>query len=214
MKWFQLLTWSLFGLAGVAATAQASGPRVAVGLSFGVPCYRPWYGPYPYYYAPVYYVPPPRAIYEPAPVVVQPAPVVVTSPPATVSSAPVPVAPVPVAPVPVVPAPSVVRATSNSPADVAAYTQQLTNPDEAVRRDAIMELGRLKAEQSLDALHAALAGDRSPTVRDAAARALGLIGSQRSLTALLHAAQADSDRDVRRSAQFAVEVIQIHNRSN
>jgi HEAT repeat protein len=57
-------------------------------------------------------------------------------------------------------------------------------------------------------LAATLAGDRSPVVRESAARALGLIGSAQALPALQRAAQADSDRDVRRSAQFAVEVIQ------
>jgi HEAT repeat protein len=71
-----------------------------------------------------------------------------------------------------------------------------------------MSLGRLKAERAVDPLAATLAGDRSPAVRDAAARALGLVGSPRGLTALKYAAQADSDRDVRHSAQFAVEIIQ------
>jgi len=52
-----------------------------------------------------------------------------------------------------------------------------------------------------------LASDRSPAVRDSAARALGLIGSRASLAALDRAAQSDDDRDVRRSAQFAAEVI-------
>src|SRR5262249_5883046 len=74
------------------------------------------------------------------------------------------------------------------------------------------ELGRMKADRAIDPLLAALAGDRSPVVRDAAARALGLIGSPRALTALLHAAQADNDRDVRHSAPFAVEVIQTNSR--
>src|SRR5207244_1824299 len=88
------------------------------------------------------------------------------------------------------------------------HMQMLSHPEEAVRRDAAMDLGRLKADGAVDALTASLAGDRSPAVRDAAARALGLIGSPRSLAALTHAAQADTDRDVRHSAQFAVEIIQ------
>jgi HEAT repeat protein len=62
----------------------------------------------------------------------------------------------------------------------------------------------------VDPLAATLAGDRSPAVRDAAARALGLIASPQALPALERAAQADADRDVRRSAQFAVEVIQAN----
>jgi HEAT repeat protein len=88
----------------------------------------------------------------------------------------------------------------------------LSNPDERVRSDAALRLGRLQVEQAVDPLAATLAGDRSPVVRDAAARALGLIGSPRALTALTHAAQVDSDRDVRRSAQFAVDVIQTNRR--
>ena len=60
-----------------------------------------------------------------------------------------------------------------------------------------MELGRTKSERALDPLAATLAGDRSPVVRDAAARALGLIASPKALPALTHAAQADTDRDER-----------------
>jgi HEAT repeat protein len=84
----------------------------------------------------------------------------------------------------------------------------LADADERVRSESVMQLGRLKAQQAVDPLAATLAGDRSATVREAAARALGLIGSPTSLPALQRAAQVDNDRDVRRSAQFSLEVIQ------
>jgi HEAT repeat protein len=202
MKSIQLLTTGALGLALFATHAEAH-PRssVSFGINFGVPLYRPCYGPHVYYRPyPIYYAPPPRVIYEPAPIVVQPAPIVVTSPPASVAAPQV------------TPVPSQVQLTSSSGTSVTAHVQLLSHGDEAVRRDAVMDLGRQKADSAVDALTATLAGDRSPIVRDAAARALGLIGSPRALTALMHAAQADNDRDVRRSAQFAVEVIQIHNR--
>jgi len=72
----------------------------------------------------------------------------------------------------------------------------------------VMQLGRLRALAGIDPLAATLAGDRSPLVREAAARGLGLIGSPKALPALQHAAMADPDRDVRHSAQFAAEVVQ------
>jgi hypothetical protein len=202
MKWIQLLSTGAVALALGAGNADAH-PRssVSFGINLGVPLHRHWCGPH-YYYRPypIYYAPPPRVIYEPAPVVVQPAPIVVTSPPASVA-------------VPqVAPAQSHVQLTSSAGSSLTAHVQLLSHGDETVRRDAVMELGRQKAESAIDALAATLAGDRSPIVRDAAARALGLIGSPRALTALMHAAQADSDRDVRRSAQFAVEVIQTNSR--
>jgi HEAT repeat protein len=87
------------------------------------------------------------------------------------------------------------------------HVQLLSNPDERVRLDSVAQLGRLKAYRAVDPLAATLAGDRSPAVREGAARALGLIGSPKALPALQQAAQADSDHDVRHSAQFAAEVI-------
>jgi HEAT repeat protein len=71
-----------------------------------------------------------------------------------------------------------------------------------------VQLGKLHDPRAIDPLAATLSGDRSPVVRESAARALGLIGSPGALPALQHAAQTDSDHDVRRSAQFAAEVIQ------
>jgi HEAT repeat protein len=88
--------------------------------------------------------------------------------------------------------------------------QLLRSPDECARRDAAMDLGRMRTDRAVDPLTATLAGDHSPVVRDAAARALGLIAAPRSLTALIRAAQADNDRDVRHSAQFAVEIIRTN----
>jgi HEAT repeat protein len=95
-----------------------------------------------------------------------------------------------------------------SDADVDRHLQRLSDANDSARQDAVMELGRMKAERAVDPLAATLAGDRSPTVRETATRALGLIGSPRGLSALKYAAQADTDRDVRHSAQFAVEIIQ------
>jgi HEAT repeat protein len=91
--------------------------------------------------------------------------------------------------------------------DIDHHLQLLANPDERVRLDSVVQLGRLKAYRAVDSLSATLAGDHSPAVREGAARALGLIGSAKALPALQHAAQADDDRDVRHSAQFAAEVI-------
>ena len=109
---------------------------------------------------------------------------------------------------------TVVRSASPQQTDFGRYIQQLFDQEERVRSDAALELGRLKAQQAVDPLCTLVATDRSPLVRDAAARALGLIGSPRGLTALQNAAQADPDRDVRRSAQFSAEVIRTSLRQN
>ena len=87
------------------------------------------------------------------------------------------------------------------------YLQQLNSPDERARADAAMQLGRMKSRRAVEPLTQTLGGDRSPAVREAAARGLGLIGAPAALTALQRAAQADDDRDVRHSASFAAEVI-------
>ena len=196
-------------LCGLAAGTAHAGPPVrwSVGINVGAPAYRPhcyhhyghhhyWGVPlvhtYPYYYAPA------PVIYEPAPVIVQPRPVVVTSPSYSnpTFSAPEPT-PAPATPV-------------ANQANVDFHLQRLTSTDENVRRESVMELGRARTDRAVDPLTATLAGDRSPAVRDAAARALGLIAAPRSLTALIHASQADNDRDVRHSAQFAVEIIRTN----
>lgn len=147
----------------------------------------PWY-PYGYYY------PYPYPYYAAPPVVVQPAPGYAAQPTYQ-------------------PAPTTAPVTARSPvqdgnqAEVERCLQQLSDTDEHARADAAVQLGRLHATAAIDPLVAMLAGDRSPLVREAAARGLGLIGSSRTLAALQRSAQADPDRDVRHSAQFASEVV-------
>ena len=186
---------SLMWLSLPCPQAQAWGHGgLVIGVGIGIPCYRP------YYYGPAYYYGAPYPVYvAPAPVVVQPAPVVVQPAPAPRSAQTVESTEsgLPLTPV---------RYTNG--AEVDRNLQLLADPSEKVRLDAVLQLGKMKAARAVDPVAATLAGDRSPQVRDAAARALGLIGSPRGLTALKYAAQADNDRDVRHSAQFAVEVIQ------
>jgi HEAT repeats len=200
----------LLAVAGLGVPAAQAGGW-SVGVNIGAPVY---YRPYPYYYRPYgWYRPYPTVYVGVPPVVVEPAPVVQAVPVVQpVYAAPAPAqAPAPareLAPTPTTP--TTVRAVSAQPgqADVNHHLQMLADADERVRSDSVMQLGRLKATQAIDPLAATLAGDRSATVREAAARALGLIGSPNALPALQRAAQVDNDRDVRRSAQFALEVIQ------
>ncbi|MBI3411679.1 MAG: HEAT repeat domain-containing protein [Planctomycetes bacterium] len=214
MKQFTLMMLSVILAVGWCSNAQAGPWGWSVGVRIGVPgpyyyYPRPWY-PYPYGvyvrpYFPVYVAPGP-IVYEPAPVLVQPvgvqpAPVVVrSSDPTQVTSNSTPTITTTSAPVD----------GSNRKSSMDYNLQMLRSAEESVRRDAAMELGRMKATRAVDPLTATLAGDRSPVVRDAAARALGLIASPNSLTALIRAAQADTDRDVRHSAQFAVEIIRTN----
>src|SRR5439155_2017232 len=94
--------------------------------------------------------------------------------------------------------------------EVSQLLQLLNDPDEKIRSESVIQLGRLKADPAVDPLCATLAGDKSPLVRDSAAKALGLIGAPRALTTLIHASKADPDNDVRHSAQFAVEIIKVN----
>ena len=205
MKRIQLLL-PLLALATLASLAQTTeahpyigfGIRIGPGFYYGGP--GPYYSGYPYSY-PYYYAPPP-IIYETAPsVIVRPAPFVVEGAPAVPRYTP--------------PAPNVIPAQGMTPASpqIDGLLKQLSDPGETVRRDAAVELGRLKAQQAIDPLINLLAKDSSPVARDGAARALGLIAAPRSLKALIYAAQADNDRDVRHSAQFAVEVIRTNLRN-
>jgi hypothetical protein len=181
---------------------------IAVGIGFGGPCYRPyygygWYRPYGFgvYLAPPPVVVAPAPVYQVAPVV---QPVYVSSPPPpppTTAAAPPPTAVAASAPEPELTPPP--RLAGNA----GAYLRDLSNPDERVRAEASLQLGRMKAHGAVEPLTQLLGQDRSPAVRDAAARALGLIGAPAALTALQHAAGADDDRDVRRSASFAADVI-------
>jgi hypothetical protein len=187
---------SLLGLM-VAGTAAQGSVRVGIGLRFGFPAYyRPWGPCYPYYYP---YYPPYPAVY------VAPAPVYIPAPP--VAAAPVPVAQ-PAYRAASTPPPPEVLPQPRHQEGVEQLLGQLANPDERTRGESVLQLGRLKARQAVDPLAATLAGDRSPIVREAAARALGLVGSTSSLPALQQAASADPDHDVRHSARFAIDVIQ------
>ena len=209
------LAWMLGGiglLLPLLTTPAQADPRISVGFSFGVPYHRlhcrprPCWSPRPYYfryprtYSYIYYerpvvVPPPRVVVQERYV-----PVRDTTPPPTV---PVPTAP-PLQPI-----------TVNSPpptrtpvvSGVIDNLRLLNDPDETIRSQAVIELGRMKARRAVDPLNATLAGDQSPLVRESAARALGLIGSPQALTALKYASEADPVQEVRNSAQLAMNII-------
>lgn len=211
MKSIQLLAAGVLALLCSAAEVAAHGRSfVSFGVNVGPPC-GPWgccgpwggcgwYRPFPAVYYGVYLPPPPpRVIVQPAPVVVQQAPVAAEPPVIETSPPPRQVSPT------VSNASVVSRGEHNSTID--EHLQNLADPDEGMRQNAVLELGRMHVDRAVDPLAATLAGDSSPVVRETAARALGLIASPRGLPALIRAAQADTDRDVRRSAQFAVEII-------
>ncbi len=175
---------------------------VGVRIGIGVPLYAgpgPYYAPYPYY-APTYVVP--------APVVYQAAPPVNPAAPTVNNAASTPQTPSNVA------LPTVTQVTRSAPAQTDTLLRQLSDSSDTVRRDAALELGRLKAHAAVGAIANVLAKDPSPVARDGAARALGLLGDPQGLNALIYAAQADDDRDVRHSAQFAIEVIRSNMRNN
>lgn len=198
MKSLRILGIAIAGVLTFSGTPARAGGRWGVGVNIGFPgCYRPWYPYYGGYYYPAY-PPPYYPVYAAPPptVVVQPAPVVQTS-----SAEP---------PVYASPAPVVTRAASPGPqnGEVERHLQLLADPNEQVRIESVLQLGRLSAQQAIDPVAATLAGDRSPAVREAAARSLGLMGSPKALPALQRAAQMDPDRDVRHSAEFALEIVQ------
>jgi HEAT repeats len=195
-------------LAMLGSTANAGG---FIGINIGVPIggyYRPYYDrPYygGYYYRPypAVYVGPPAVIVQPAPVVETLQPQVVYPAPAITSAAPAPT----LAPVPATTPAIRAAAGDTRQTEIDNCLAHLGNPDEKVRADMAIQLGRLNALRAVGTLETTLGSDRSPMVRESAARALGLIGARGSLTALERAAQGDEDRDVRHSAQFAAEVI-------
>jgi hypothetical protein len=204
---------SITTMLALAGSAAASGPTrvgVSVGFNLGSPrYYRPAYGPSYGYYRPYpVYVAPRPVIVRPAPVIYEPAPVYIERP-VVVQPAPVVRALSPTSGHDVVTASGPIGARQT---EIDRYLAQLSHGDDHVRAEAVIALGRLKADPAVDSLARMLESDRSPAVRDSAARALGLICSTRALGSLQHAAQADSDRDVRRSAQFAVDVIRSHAR--
>jgi hypothetical protein len=205
---FRTLAFAVIALGIARGHVQAGG--WSVGIRFGVPVYvGGWYPCRPYYY------PYPAVIVDPAPVVVQQVPVVQAAPVAqpTYAGASRPGAPeqqvLPARPAAMPPATVAPAALEQSQLDIDRTLRLLADQNERVREDAVMSLGRARAARAIDPLAATLAGDRSPAVRDAAARALGLIGSPKALPALRRAAQVDADRDVRRSAQFAIDVVQL-----
>ena len=188
----------LAGLALLAlpcANVQA-GPFVGVYVG-GPYYYRPYYGGYYYYPPPAVYVAP----VAPAPAVpVTPGPIISTTPgaPAVPNGYVTPLTPPP--------DPPAVRLETRGD-EIDRLVGQLSNPDDKVRADSALQLGRMKARRASETLERVLGSDRSADVRDAAARALGLIGMPASLPALQRAAQNDDDRGVRTSAQFAIDVI-------
>lgn len=196
----------------LGTTAEAHGPKFSIGLNFGFPVYAGPYCPGPHVHCyPGYYVPRPVVIHQP--VYVAPTPVVVEQQPTYVFP-PAPATPPPPAPK-AAPQSALMTSTFQTAdwkksAEIDQLLPSLNDPDAKVRAEVVLQLGRLKADRAIDPLAATLAGDKSPQVRDSAARALGLICSPRALTALIHAAQADPDHDVRRSAQFAVEIIKLN----
>lgn len=219
MKTSRILLTILFLIVVGNGVVYAGPPRVSVGIQFGVPLVPRYYTPHYHGYCGPRYVDYYRyRYYEPRPIIIE-RPVVVNPRPIIVEQPRVIVQPTTQSPyqsntpsynnlpsnVPELPQPQQI-----STVDISSVTRALSSPDERIRMETAMQLGRMKSVQSVDSLAATLAGDQSPLVRESAARALGLIGSPRALTALTHAAQADSDRDVRRSAQFAVEVIQTN----
>ncbi len=172
------------------------------GIGIGINLGFPYYGGYgPYYYAPYPYY------YRPYPVYVSPPAVIVQSPP-VVQSAPV-VQPAFSSPLELAPPPTV-QQTAVRPDSVEQQLQLLNNQEDRARADAAVQLGRLKATRAVQPLTQMLSGDRSATVREAAARALGLIEAPGALPAFHSAAQADNDREVRHSAQFAAEGIRAN----
>ncbi len=197
-------------VSALAVTLLAGPARAGWGLSIGIGlppygCYRP----YPYgwgYYRPVVpvVVAPPPVIYPPPPVV-QPVAVAGAAYP---QPAPVVVEAVPSPPAGLAPP---VQAAPAAPAEIERCMAHLVNPDDRARGEAVVQLGRLHATQAIDRMSRVLASDRSPQVREAAARGLGLIGNPAALPALQQAAQADDSPEVRTSARFAVDVIRSNN---
>jgi hypothetical protein len=205
----RILALGLLGLLGSATSPSEAG--WSVGIRLGVPLYiGPCYG----CYRPYYYYHPYPLIVQPAPVLVQPVPVAqpvpAMQPTSQSATAAAPAEARPIAPAAVGAQPAVLNQRQ---LDIDHNMRLLAERDDRTRADAAMHLGRLRAEGAIDPLAATLAGDPSPSVREAAARSLGLIGSSKGLPALQRAAQADADKDVRHTAQYAIDVIQVTRRN-
>jgi hypothetical protein len=204
-----VLTCTMLSLLLAGATARAGW---GVGVSVHVPiypfgCCYPYrcYRPYPVVVAP--------AVVVAGPTVVQPVEVVQPVYPAPVQAVPAQAASTQAAPAStaLTPVPNnsvrTVASSDSRSRDIDHYLQTLNSNDEKQRIEAMMQLGRLRADQSADVLSGILSNDRSPAVREAAARALGLLGSPRALAALQRSAQSDDDATVRNSASYAADVI-------
>jgi hypothetical protein len=187
-----LLLAGLALLALPCANVQA-GPFVGVYVG-GPYYYRPYYGGY-YYYPPA------------VPVYVAPAPPAPATPGTIISTTPSAPLTVPNGYVPPPPPDAPVGRLETRGDEIDRLVGQLSNPDDKVRSDTALQLGRMKARRASGALEQVLGSDRSADVRDAAARALGLIGMPASVPALQRAVQTDDDKGVRTSAQYAIDVI-------
>jgi hypothetical protein len=214
MKTIRRLILALVALLGISAVPAQAWSHWAVGINIGFPAYyRPYYPCYGYGW---YYRPYPYYYYAPAPVIVQPAPVVQFAPaaqppnPAPAPSQPAapsqPPAPIP-APNPAPVTTAHIQPVSSQQLEINRNLNQLSDASDRVRSESALQLGRLRAWDAIDPLAATLAGDRSPIVREAAARALALIGSSKALPALQQAALSDADPTVRHSAEFSIDVI-------
>jgi len=200
---FAILTILTLLTAGTLPARAGWGVGVSIGGPFCCrpcfgPCIRPCFG-FSYYSACPVYVAPPPPVYVPAVAVVEHAPVVPVTPVAPTTTV------APAAAISPTPVPTVARASGSS--DIDCYAQQLQHPDPKERAEAAVQLGRLHASGYVTALTATLNNDRSPLVREAAARGLGLMGSTDCLDALQRVASSDEDRDVRHSASYAADVI-------
>lgn len=96
------------------------------------------------------------------------------------------------------------------PCGIYPALSNLLHLDERVRLRSIEYLRQQRFHWEADALVALLTSDRSPAVREAAAKSLTVIGSGSyiALQALRRAAKEDKSPEVRRIARFAAEILQ------
>lgn len=96
---------------------------------------------------------------------------------------------------------------SRDPGAVSPLCDALTHADAAIRAEATLALGTLRAHAAVPNLTRLLNDDGNSMVREAAAQALGAIGSPKSIPALETAATNDTKGKVRKAARTAIEVI-------
>src|SRR6516162_2416075 len=172
MKTIRGFIFASIAFLGVSAIPAQAGGHWGVGINIGFPVYRPWYPCYGYgwYYPPPYYYAP-VVIQQPVavqPVAVQPAPAQPAPAAQPSYSGPAPVH----APTPVTTAH--LQPVNTQQSEINQHLNQLVNSNDQMRKDSALQLGRLRAQEAVDPLAATLAGDRSPQVREAAARGLAL----------------------------------------